>query len=530
MRCKNFLLAHASSVLFSSLLLGALAATTASSVAQYAPHEIVLTVPVGRDGVQYEGEHPEMLPWGPIALAVAPDGSFWLADGVGNRLLHYSSTGSLLNTVNLAGLVVGIGDLEVTCSNIWVLDIASPTPKILCFSLDGKLLDYFEIPQGLRLEDGLSGIAISDKGELLIEREGGASVSLLLKVGDKATHIPLEGHIQRGRLYITRPADLTSAETSKGYIKAGGTEIVVTVPHILGSLRFLGSNPDGSFYVLLEELYLDGVLQVDQRIHLYSPEGKLLGMARVPLSEQYVYVPHSVAVGPDGSVYALITHPDRVEVQRLKFAPELKPVFPQVPAKREPQTSENEAIVLLSCVSRTTMMNIASGYTSNSKYLSSTNTDGACSGRGKPRYIRGAGTYPSVPYDWGGWDTVRDYNNYMYPNTYKAGDISTPSIESCSRGVDCSGFVSRVWQLRSKHSTSTLPNVSRPLQDMRQLLPGDILNKSGFHVVLFVSFASNGAYVYESTTSNAYDRVVYVYRGWNYLSGYIPRRYNNVCP
>lgn len=52
-------------------------------------HEIVFTIPVGKEGVQYEGENvPEMLTWGPAAFTVAPDGSFWIADTVGNRLLH----------------------------------------------------------------------------------------------------------------------------------------------------------------------------------------------------------------------------------------------------------------------------------------------------------------------------------------------------------------------------------------------------------------------------------------------------------
>lgn len=268
-----------------------------------------------------------------------------------------------------------------------------------------------------------------------------------------------------------------------------------------------------------------GAIRVDQTVRHYDASGQLLAMARVPLAEYYTYVAHGLAAGPEGGVYALITYPDRAEVQRLHFVHELDPLLPSVP----PSSVQGLVAPTSSCVTRDMMMNIASFYTGNSKYLNSTNTDGNCPGRGKPRYIGGPGTYSSVPYDWGGWDTVSGYNNYMDSN-YQAGDIDTAGVEGCSRGVDCSGFVSRVWQLSSKHSTWTLPNVSWELPSTNYLLRGDIMNKAGDHVVLFASFATNGINDYEATTYNAYDRVYYTYSSWSRLTGYEPRRYNDVCP
>lgn len=150
-------------------------ATTPVSAQDGNTHEIVFTIPVGPEGVQYQGEGiPEMLVGGPAAFAVAPDGSFWIADTVGNRLLHYSSKGNALGVINLAGRAVGIGDLAVTSSDVLALDIAAVIPRILRLSPDGKLLARYELPEGLRLENGLSGIALGDQGEILVEREGGA--------------------------------------------------------------------------------------------------------------------------------------------------------------------------------------------------------------------------------------------------------------------------------------------------------------------------------------------------------------------
>lgn len=324
------------------LLIGVLPNAAASVRAQDgAPHEIVFTIPIGKEGVQYEGERPEMLPWGPTAFAVAPDGSFWIADAVGNRLFHYSPAGNTLGTVSLAGQVVGIGDLEVTRSDIWVLDIAAVIPKLLRLSPDGKLLGRHEIPEGLRLEHGLSGIAVGDQGEVLVEREGGVFVSQLVDTSGKITRIPLQGYVHRGRLYTARPADLTAADTTRGHITAGEVQIEVTMTHDLGGLRILGFHPDGSFYVVAEEVVVDGAIQVDQTVRHYDAAGELLGLARVPLAEQYTYVARGLAVGPDGAVYALITRPDRVEGQRLRFARALEPILPAAPAEEDPRSSED---------------------------------------------------------------------------------------------------------------------------------------------------------------------------------------------
>jgi hypothetical protein len=174
------------------------------------------------------------------------------------------------------------------------------------------------------------------------------------------------------------------------------------------------------------------------------------------------------------------------------------------------------------------MASTDSAYRSNSKYLSNTNIGGACTGRTKPRYLGSAGTYGSVSYKWGGFNTVAQFNNAMDPQTGKAGDINDDSgTLSCAYGVDCSGFVSRVWQLTSKHSTYDLPNISTAtsVSLMRRY---DLFNKAS-HAMLYRSKTSTGFYVSESTTANSLDRVVYRHVTTSYANGFTPRRYNNVC-
>jgi hypothetical protein len=58
---------------------------------------------------------------------------------------------------------------------------------------------------------------------------------------------------------------------------------------------------------------------------------------------------------------------------------------------------------------------------------------------------------------------------------------------------------------------------------------GDVLDYPGVHVVVFVSNATNGINTYEATAYLYYDRVVYIYRPWSTLTGYIPYRSKTSC-
>ena len=109
-----------------------------------------------------------------------------------------------------------------------------------------------------------------------------------------------------------------------------------------------------------------------------------------------------------------------------------------------------------------------------------------------------------VPYQWGGFSSISGLNlsneedfDEQYTGTgeyagiiHYGGDIHTQGSQ-CSRacGVDCSGFVSRCWNLSSKESTSTLPGISNQIK-YEYLKPGDILDKPGYHVILFKEFVN----------------------------------------
>ena len=97
-----------------------------------------------------------------------------------------------------------------------------------------------------------------------------------------------------------------------------------------------------------------------------------------------------------------------------------------------------------------------------------------------------------MPYKWGGFDTPETFTQGLSAGKY-AGDIYTPAkrqaldhaVSQTAVGIDCSGLVSRCWRLKRSYSTRELPALCTALASYDALQPGDILNTTNQHVLLF---------------------------------------------
>ncbi len=530
------------SILFAFALSGIyrVTAVTNSSAAPIdieTQNELVFTIPIGEEGIHYDGEeNPEVFKWGPTAMAIAPDGSFWIADAPGNRLIHLNVKGELLEKIPTIDYIVGIGDLLVTSEEIWILDMASYPAKVVQMSLDGKFRNAYDLPEGLQLENSLSGIALGSDGSILVEQGGGYKISRFISPAGEVDQTPLSGYEYHGKNYSVSPANLTSEYASKGSILVDDRQFDVVVENDLAGLSILNVRDNGEFFVEVVEMVLDTAFRIDQKVYHYDPSGNLIGMGRVPRSEIYIYVEHGIIVGPDGSVYALIPKQKYAEVQRLTFVEKLPPVLAPPKAKADSPQPEVLTFVSENCVSRDSMISTASIYANTSFTINSYHTNdpyNECPGRIKPVYLSTPSPPPGESYAWNFWDTTEQFEGFMTGgnNGKFAGDRSGV-YRSCSRGIDCSGLVSRAWSLGSHTGTCELEPISTNILYTSSLQPGDIMNRCSItprHTIIFLSFYGNGMMGYEATTYLYQDRVVLDFRSFASIADYTPRRYNEVC-
>lgn len=521
--------------------------------------EIICQIPIGDQGIHYE-ENLNVPPWGPSAFVIGSDQTFWIADAAANRVLQFDKTCNLELIISLDGLATAPTDLAVTTEALWVLDASSQQATILQFSRNGDWIAQYPLPESLSIAEGLSGITLSPQGELLVEQENGAQLHRMVKSSDSTISAAASSYVLEEQSIQVSISGLTSDNPATGYINTGSIEIKISVPNNLGGLRVLGFAQDHSLYAVLEEVALRNTIIVDQRLQHYAPDGTLLGEARSPVQTQYTYVPHALAMDTNGNVYFLVTHPTGVEIRRLDFVTDLEPLIPTLeptnqidklssmatpepfvtPAPTpeitfQPSSLDSDDSTLACTITRETIMANAAAFVNNSISLSDTNVNGVCGGRGKPRYLGVAGVYSSVPYDWGGKVSLEIFNTKMREGK-QAGDINTAGVEACSVGVDCSGFIARVWNVPAFDATccenvgtGKLPEYSTQLSSINELQRGDILNNVGSHVALFDRFSdngNNGFYSYEATTDWNVDRVYKGFRSWTWVAngGYKPYR------
>jgi hypothetical protein len=147
-------------------------------------------------------------------------------------------------------------------------------------------------------------------------------------------------------------------------------------------------------------------------------------------------------------------------------------------------------------------------------------------------------TVIGLPYNWGGFDTIEEFDEKLKKG-HVAGKAFSKKVNGKAvygkfAGIDCSGFVTRVWGItKKKYGTSTLSGISRKIR-WSELKPGDILNDAGSHVRLFHHFTKdNRVKVYESTTSVNPKGVTHRVLSRSYAKKgkkgkYVPRRYKKI--
>lgn len=419
---------------------------------------------------------------------------------------------------------------------------------------EGRVLDTFEISNDI---EAVSGISLDKGGDLVLKAANIEEYKLT-----SATK-----HIIPGRQRQTKREGLTTPRSEATYVfkrldeglghrgvmqvlNASG-DIVLEIPiisdHLLGSVVFVNTDRDGNIYLAVEELLEAPIVTVEKTVRKYDPNGKLLGIARLPIEEYYTCPNTEVRVDEEGNIYHLVPSKDRVKLLKLSLSQNFTSSLGKGKLVKLPKIEfVKTALACDGTISRNTVWNTARSYITRSWYCNSSNYYGSgCNGRWRPGYLPGPNQWvTSLPYQWGGFDTVDGFVSKMGQN-YAAGDThwccGTQSqcnqgqnlcpTRSCAAGVDCSGYVSRCWDLCQKRSTWQLddPDISDPICDPDCLHRADILDKPGDHVVLVSSVHGSGVSCYESTLANG-GHVQSLYHTWSWLAGYGMYEYKKITP
>jgi hypothetical protein len=140
-------------------------------------------------------------------------------------------------------------------------------------------------------------------------------------------------------------------------------------------------------------------------------------------------------------------------------------------------------------------------------------------------------TYLGVSYNYGGFDLPTEFSEKVRSGKVAGNYKKRCGERLCVRfdfaGLDCSGLVSRCWQVR-RYSTLELPIIA--IKIPRKLLkPGDILNSRNKHVVLFHSYDTEGQmWAYESSAwvrQQGAPPAGVVFRSVDLEDKYVPRRF-----
>lgn len=187
--------------------------------------------------------------------------------------------------------------------------------------------------------------------------------------------------------------------------------------------------------------------------------------------------------------------------------------------------------ISLSAVTRSEAVLKGDRYVRTKWTCSSENVTGSSCMQGIPNVYSAGNTYTGVAYDWGGHMEQETYLSRL-ASGYRAGSCSGSScsqygVLDCTVGVDCSGYVSMLWEC-GHNTTSSIPDISTVI-NQNDMKKGDVFNDAGSHVIMYLyTDKSTGLpYIMESAGTGTEKTVFRRMSSWP-SSSYERRRYDDI--
>lgn len=325
------------------------------------------------------------------------------------------------------------------------------------------------------------------------------------------------------------------------------------LPGGLASAIYIGT-AGGRYYLDVETG--DDIGKSDPRRFIVELDGTGSFVSKHEIPFMYYTAAHRQTDVAQNTVYYAMSAPEGVYVCTLAGGRFSLPALSKdryhynehLPVMDQDEPINGQEKIGNNCVTRTQAYENAFQYLNMTWTATSVNWVQACTALNDgtkyrtPVWVSSNGAKTSVPYKWGGWTNWRDWKtlvaqgrkcgNYFTGNSVCTGTPNASSSDATIIGVDCSGFISRAWELSSKYGTSGLPGICNSLGSaisttgFNALKVGDIINTSG-HVRMCVYDNPTGSTSFIESSADNWNVRVGVY-SMTALTGYTSYRYKHI--
>ncbi len=387
------------------------------------------------------------------------------------------------------------------------------------------------------------------------------SVSILNKLSDQrktTRQLYRKNFLKKNSYLVDNNGKLTGIDNEKILLKVKSrnnliieTEnillpqrITLHFPNNLAYADLIGIDTKGNMFLIIEKYLNEIPLKVSREVYILSNIGEILSILQLP-NIKYLYTLKDLQIDSEGNLYHLLTDINEVKVIKWSGLTEKTQGIIYYPSGYNKEihfndfvpTDEVETQVpnltdgVYEVASRTEALRIADTYVAHQYYCNSGNL--------APSDVTGPdgdivrtpawliiGMNARIPYKWGGFNTIAQFDAGLQNGRY-AGDINTNGVSSYAVGVDCSGYVSRCWQMSYHASTAYMPEITTQYATWDDLKPGDAIHKVG-HVRLFVERNINGSFKVVESAGRGWGVSYWSYTASD-LGAYTPRYYNNMA-
>ncbi|MFH2030089.1 MAG: T9SS type A sorting domain-containing protein [Bacteroidota bacterium] len=308
----------------------------------------------------------------------------------------------------------------------------------------------------------------------------------------------------------------------------------------LAYAEVIGIDRNNNIFVLIEKFLTEIPLKIDRQVYCLNKDGKILSILDLP-EIKYLYTLSDLQIDSFGNLYHLLSDEKGIEIHKWKGLVNSTESFITYPAKYKRELNYNSivpasepeinnSISMLNKSSRTYSLLIGEEYVYHKYYCTAKNLAPVNVQAPDGDWVRTPaglieGYNARVGYKWGGFNTIEQYDAGLAAGKYAA-DIHTAGVTSYAVGVDCSGFVSRCWQMSYHASTAYMPNITTLYSSWSDLKPGDAVHKVG-HVRLFIEHNNDGSLKIVESSGRDWGVSYWTYAPSD-LTDYAPRYYNNM--